>query len=142
MNGFGFSSRRISTRFTLGPLFLGFLGLALPMLATAQVAPEQTVAAPVVRSDMPAMNQAVRCRGDRHADNSMVRHAHRAMLQPCSLDDGPPPDFCMLDTNRDGRISRSEAAAFSPLLNDYDHLAHHGHQITRAAYERWAYQEP
>jgi hypothetical protein len=48
------------------------------------------------------------------------------------------PPFDALDTNHDGIISESEAAAYPPLANDYLHVAEKGSRgVTRAEYERW-----
>ena len=58
--------------------------------------------------------------------------------QPAPDHYGPPPDFATLDTNRAGRITREQAQAYPPLLNDFDYIAHHANSITKAQYERWA----
>jgi hypothetical protein len=48
------------------------------------------------------------------------------------------PPFDALDTNHDGIISESEAAAYPPLANDYLHVAEKGSRgVTRAEYDRW-----
>lgn len=60
--------------------------------------------------------------------------------QPPERSYGPKPSFSQLDTDRDGSISRSEAAAFPPLLNDFDNLAHHVATISRSRYEHWVYR--
>ncbi|MBS0569713.1 MAG: hypothetical protein JSS28_03835 [Proteobacteria bacterium] len=57
--------------------------------------------------------------------------------QPAPDHYGPPPAFAALDANHDGRISREEANAYPPLLNDFDYLAHHTNQVSKAQYERW-----
>jgi hypothetical protein len=57
--------------------------------------------------------------------------------QPAPDHYGPPPDFATLDTNHNGSISREEAQAYPPLLNDFDYLAHHADSIGKAQYARW-----
>ena len=50
---------------------------------------------------------------------------------------GPPPAFAQLDVNRDGFISREEAEVYIPLLNDFDHLAHHANRISKRQFDTW-----
>jgi hypothetical protein len=50
---------------------------------------------------------------------------------------GPAPSFAKLDKNHDGYVSRSEAAAFPPLLNDFDYAAHHASRISKQHFEAW-----
>jgi len=50
---------------------------------------------------------------------------------------GPPPSFAALDTNRDGRISESEAQAYPPLDSDFLYASGQGRAISRAQYEKW-----
>ena len=57
--------------------------------------------------------------------------------QPAPDHYGPPPAFATLDTNHTGRITREQAQAYPPLLNDFDYIAHHASNITKAQYERW-----
>ena len=57
--------------------------------------------------------------------------------QPAPDHYGPPPAFATLDTDHNGGISREEAQAYPPLLNDFDYLAHHANRISKAQYERW-----
>ncbi|HZP65044.1 MAG TPA: EF-hand domain-containing protein [Rudaea sp.] len=57
--------------------------------------------------------------------------------QPSSRNYGPAPAFDQLDTNHDGSISRDEAAAFVPLLNDFDFMAHHRDRISKGQYLNW-----
>ena len=57
--------------------------------------------------------------------------------QPAPDHYGPPPAFATLDANHDGSVSREEAQAYPPLLNDFDYLAHHANRISKAQYERW-----
>jgi hypothetical protein len=61
--------------------------------------------------------------------------------QPAPTRYGPAPDFGQLDANRDGSISREEAEAFTPLFNDFDHLAHHAERISQRQYTNWAKNE-
>ncbi|MEO8804121.1 MAG: hypothetical protein ABI304_01930 [Rudaea sp.] len=57
--------------------------------------------------------------------------------QPPADNVGPAPPFAQLDTNHDGWISRDEAAAYLPLLNDYDYIAHHANRISKSQFEHW-----
>lgn len=57
--------------------------------------------------------------------------------QPAPDHYGPPPAFATLDTNHNGRITREEANAYPPLLNDFDYIAHHANSISKAQYEHW-----
>ena len=58
--------------------------------------------------------------------------------QPAPDRPAPPPPFAQLDTNRDGSISRDEAEAYTPLLNDYDHVTFpHKPRLTQAMYDQW-----
>ena len=57
--------------------------------------------------------------------------------QPAPDHYGPPPAFATLDVNHNDSISREEAQAYPPLLNDFDYLAHHANSISKAQYERW-----
>ena len=58
--------------------------------------------------------------------------------QPAPERAGPPPAFGQLDANRDGSISRDEAEAYPPLLNDYDHVTFpHKPRLTQAMYDQW-----
>ncbi|HSE13657.1 MAG TPA: EF-hand domain-containing protein [Rudaea sp.] len=50
---------------------------------------------------------------------------------------GPAPAFAKLDTNHDGYVSRAEAAAFPPLLNDFDYAAHHASRISKQHFQAW-----
>lgn len=61
--------------------------------------------------------------------------------QPAPDHYGPPPAFATLDTDHSGGISREEAQAYPPLLNDFDYLAHHASNISKAQYERWVKTE-
>jgi hypothetical protein len=57
--------------------------------------------------------------------------------QPAPDRPGPPPSFEQLDRNHDGVISRDEAEAYLPLLNDYDYISFHGKRVSRAVYDHW-----
>ncbi|MBS0556898.1 MAG: hypothetical protein JSR27_05720 [Proteobacteria bacterium] len=57
--------------------------------------------------------------------------------QPPADHYGPPPAFATLDANHNGKITREEANAYPPLLNDFDYIAHHANAISKAQYERW-----
>ena len=58
--------------------------------------------------------------------------------QPAPERAGPPPAFAQLVANRDGSISREEAEAYAPLLNDYDHVTFpHKTRLTQAMYDQW-----
>lgn len=61
--------------------------------------------------------------------------------QPAPNRYGPAPEFAQLDTNHDGGITREEAEAFTPLFNDFDHLAHHVDRISQRQYASWAKNE-
>jgi hypothetical protein len=52
----------------------------------------------------------------------------------------PAPSFEQLDSNHDGFISREEAEAYLPLLNDYDNLLteyHHPKAISKRQFDTW-----
>jgi hypothetical protein len=52
----------------------------------------------------------------------------------------PAPSFEQLDANHDGVISREEAEAYLPLLNDYDNLLteyHHPKAISKRQFDTW-----
>ncbi|HET8942076.1 MAG TPA: hypothetical protein VFN13_08825 [Rudaea sp.] len=57
--------------------------------------------------------------------------------QPPESSPGPVPPFAQLDTNKDGWISRTEARAYAPLINDFDYIAHHANRISRHQFEHW-----
>jgi len=58
--------------------------------------------------------------------------------QPKPDNYGPRPSFAELDRNHDGVITRDEAEAYIPLLNDFDDVAFPGGvRITPAQYARW-----
>jgi hypothetical protein len=55
-----------------------------------------------------------------------------------AVEDAARPSFDALDTNHDGVISESEAEAYTPLANDYLHVALKGSRgVTRAEYDNW-----
>ncbi|MBN8884792.1 MAG: hypothetical protein J0I77_03660 [Rudaea sp.] len=58
---------------------------------------------------------------------------------PAAQHYGPKPAFAQLDRNGDGAISREEAEAFPPLLNDFDFLAHGAERISKRQYAQWDY---
>lgn len=59
-------------------------------------------------------------------------------VQAGAMPTAPKPSFGSLDTNHDGFISASEAGAYSPLANDYLHVAKKGSRgVTKAAYRDW-----
>ncbi len=57
--------------------------------------------------------------------------------QPPADHYGPAPTFAQLDTDHSGFITREEAKAYPPLLNDFDYIAHHANRISKAQFERW-----
>ncbi len=57
--------------------------------------------------------------------------------QPAPDHYGPPPAFTALDVHHKGRITRAEAHAYPPLLNDFDYVSHRADSISRAQYEQW-----
>jgi hypothetical protein len=59
---------------------------------------------------------------------------------PATRHYGPKPTFAELDRNRDGMITREEAEAFPPLLNDFDYLAHGSDRISARQYAQWDYR--
>jgi len=62
--------------------------------------------------------------------------------QPAPDRAGPPPAFAQLDRNGDGSISRDEAEAYPPLLNDYDHVTFpHKPRLTQAMYDQWVHTQ-
>lgn len=69
---------------------------------------------------------------DRNGNTLIVRSS-----QPAPVNYGPAPPFAQLDANHDGRISRDEAGAYIPLLNDFDYLAHGANSISRKQFENW-----
>lgn len=70
---------------------------------------------------------------DQDGNETVVRSG-----QPMPKNYGPRPTFEQIDRNRDGSITRDEAEAFKPLLNDFDNLTH-GDSISRAQFEGWDY---
>jgi hypothetical protein len=57
--------------------------------------------------------------------------------QPAPDHYGPAPAFEQLDANHDGFVSRDEANAYIPLLNDFDFIAHHANRISKRQFENW-----
>lgn len=71
---------------------------------------------------------------DQNGDQTVVRTS-----QPPATNYGPRPSFEQLDRNHDGFVTRDEAEAFTPLLNDFDNVTH-GDRISRGQYARWDYR--
>ncbi len=65
--------------------------------------------------------------------NTLIVHSG----QPAPVNYGPAPSFEQLDADHNGAVSRDEAAAYPPLLNDFDFIAHHANSISRKQFERW-----
>ena len=59
--------------------------------------------------------------------------------QPAPHHYGARPSFAQLDRNHDGFITRDEAEAFTPLLNDFDNVTH-GDRISPRQYAGWDYR--
>jgi hypothetical protein len=57
--------------------------------------------------------------------------------QPAPDHYGPAPSFTQLDINHDGFVSRDEAGAYPPLLNDFDFIAHHANRISKRQFDYW-----
>lgn len=57
--------------------------------------------------------------------------------QPAPDHYGLAPGFGQLDTDHDGFISRDEAGAYPPLLNDFDFMAQHANRISNRQFEYW-----
>jgi hypothetical protein len=84
---------------------------------------------------------AVASAQDRVSDYTAADGTHVTVVsgQPADRSYGPKPSFEQLDANHDGIVTREEAQAFLPLLNDYDNLVHHVAGITPRMYARWDY---
>ena len=63
--------------------------------------------------------------------------------QPAPNHYGPAPSFEQLDTNHDGFLSRDEAEAYIPLLNDYDNLLTENHvkRVSKRQFDTWNSKE-
>jgi hypothetical protein len=63
--------------------------------------------------------------------------------QPAPDHYGPAPAFDQLDANHDGFISRDEAGAYIPLLNDYDNLLTENHvkRVSKRQFDAWNSKE-
>jgi hypothetical protein len=57
--------------------------------------------------------------------------------QPAADHYGPAPPFSQLDIDHDGFVSRDEAGAYLPLLNDFDFVARHANRISKRQFEYW-----
>ena len=82
----------------------------------------------------PAQNRDDRVSSFTRADGTQVTVVSG---QPSDRSYGPKPSFEQLDADHDGIITREEAQAYLPLLNDYDNLVHHVRGITPRMYARW-----
>jgi len=59
--------------------------------------------------------------------------------QPQARDYGPPPTFAQLDTRGAGFLTAEEANAYPPLANDFIHAdTNRDGRVSRSEYERWA----
>lgn len=113
--------------------------------ASIQAAPQRSDAGPPVRISSNASGNAIDL-SNPQADVVAVAQENDGAgsqltvrsVQAPATPDAPRPSFNALDTNHDGVISESEAEAYSPLANDYLHLAHKGSRgVTRAEYDHW-----
>lgn len=57
--------------------------------------------------------------------------------QPAPDHYGPAPSFAQLDIDHDGFVSRGEAEAYPPLLNDFEFIAHHANRMSQRQFENW-----
>ena len=74
----------------------------------------------------------------RHFVDAQGREVTLTSGQPDPDRYGPRPSFEQLDRNHDGVITRDEAEAYIPLLNDFDNVSFpHGARISRAEYASW-----
>ncbi|MEP6940588.1 MAG: EF-hand domain-containing protein [Rudaea sp.] len=71
---------------------------------------------------------------DAQGNESVVRSG-----QPAPNNYGARPAFEQIDRNHDGFVTRDEAKAFPPLLNDFDKLTH-GDRISAGQYAAWDYR--
>ncbi|HET7662540.1 MAG TPA: hypothetical protein VFK31_02785 [Rhodanobacteraceae bacterium] len=61
--------------------------------------------------------------------------------QPPRRSSAPPPAFVSLDTNGNGSIDVSEAAAYPPLANDFGYAdSSHDKAVSKSEYARWVKQ--
>src|SRR5579883_3491559 len=76
----------------------------------------------------------------RHVVDSRGREVIVTTGMPASQHYGPKPAFAELDRDHDGSISRQEAEAFPPLLNDFDFLSRNTGRISARQYAQWDYR--
>jgi hypothetical protein len=60
--------------------------------------------------------------------------------QPHDPSYGPKPAFEQARHESRRFIDRSEAEAYIPLINDFDHLAFHTTRISQQSYAHWDYR--
>jgi len=109
-------------------------------VASAYAAPQSTVTTSTTVTASTTNTPDARAQAISDADATKVTGYQvvvRSVPTP-AVADAARPSFDVLDTNHDGVISESEAAAYSPLANDYLHVAQKGSRgVTRAEYNNW-----
>ncbi|MBS0514405.1 MAG: hypothetical protein JSS16_02915 [Proteobacteria bacterium] len=75
-----------------------------------------------------------------HVTDAQGREVTVRTGMPAPEQYGPKPAFATLDSNHDGTISREEAKAFPPLVNDFDFVAQNGARVSAHQYARWDYR--